>query len=61
MAPEIGDKKDCVNCGERQKAEYSRIGTTAQFRKPGDADPEPIPDAFAWVCSECGWEERFSS
>jgi len=56
--PKTGDKKDCRNCGTKQAAVYTRTTSDAAFVGPGGAHPERIPDQFAWICSECGDEER---
>jgi hypothetical protein len=59
MSPTIGDRKNCVNCDSRMTAVYTRTSNDAAFRNPsgGDAHPDRQPEAFGWLCDECGFPE----
>ncbi len=54
----VGDKKDCLKCGTSQSAVYTRTTSDAAFVAPGGAHPERVPDQYAWICAECGDQER---
>jgi hypothetical protein len=56
--PKKGDKKVCQKCGTEQSAASTRTTSDAAFVAPGGAHPERIPDQYAWICAECGDEER---
>lgn len=55
--PKEGDVKDCRKCGE-PKAVYKRVTSNATFSGENSPFNEILPDAHAWVCSECGDEQR---
>ena len=54
----VGDKKDGRKCGTKQAAVYTRTSSVAAFVAPGRPHSERVPDQHAWICSECGDEER---
>ncbi len=55
--PESGAVKECVECG-RRTAVYQALPKNIFVSDAAAGYPGRLPDAYAWICSHCGHEER---
>jgi hypothetical protein len=55
--PELGDVKPCAECGQNS-AVYKPLAKSIFVSEAEASYPGRVPDAYAWVCSHCGHEER---
>ena len=55
--PDSGAVKACAECGE-STAVYKALPKSIFVSDAEAGYPGHLPDAYAWICSHCGHQER---